>query len=66
MCKVNIPKTVFGYFSDISSTYDALQSKEKDLRDVKQPNVNPNANINNMNNQEIISKSSMFLNDGKN
>jgi len=32
VCKINIPPSVFGYYSDVSSTYDILQHKEQDLR----------------------------------
>jgi hypothetical protein len=32
MCKVNVPLTVFGYYSDTSSAFDVLQGKEDDLR----------------------------------
>ncbi len=37
VCKVNIPPTVFGYYSDTSSTFDMLNNKEDDLRGGKDP-----------------------------
>jgi hypothetical protein len=40
MCKVNVPMTVFGYYTDTSSTYDILQQKEEDLRKKERKSIN--------------------------
>ena len=64
VCKVSIPLTVFGYYSDTSSTYDVLHEKEEDMRKretLRDPNLVGNNNLD----QAVASNSSFRLSDSK-
>lgn len=52
ICKVNVPKTVFGYYTDASDTFDVIQNIRMG-DEVNNMSINPQATDQNMNNTNM-------------